>query len=92
MLAAIAVTGAYAWANYLHLKHYLLVPFLVAGILAGVALDGVASAIAGAVAPDRRRVAGGAVVVAGGARRRDGPRQPRPPGPQRGPVRRGLRR
>lgn len=45
LLIAIAVTGVYAWANYLHLEHYLLVPFLVAGILAGVALDWAADAI-----------------------------------------------
>ena len=67
LLAAIAVTGAYAWANYLHLEHYLLVPFLVAGILAGVALDGVASAMASVLAPERRRLAAGGVVAAGAA-------------------------
>ncbi len=43
LLVAIALTGAYAWANYLHLEHYLLVPFLMTGILAGVALDGAAN-------------------------------------------------
>lgn len=42
VLAAIGVTGAYIWANYLRLEHYLLVPWLVTGILAGVALDAVA--------------------------------------------------
>jgi hypothetical protein len=38
-LAAILVTGTYVWANYLRLEHYLLVPWLVLGILAGIALD-----------------------------------------------------
>ncbi len=65
MLAGIGVTGVYAWANYLHLEHYLLVPFLVAGILAGVALDGAARLVAGRL-PDRRRaVPAGVLAIAG---------------------------
>jgi hypothetical protein len=39
VLALIVLTGLYVWANYLELEHYLLVPWLVTGILAGVALD-----------------------------------------------------
>ena len=65
LLVAIALTGAYAWANYLHLEHYLLVPFLMTGILAGVALDGVANVLAPLVAAPRRVAVGNAVAVAG---------------------------
>ncbi len=65
MLVLIGVTGVYAWANYLHLEHYLLVPFLVAGILAGVALDGLATAIASFLPAPRRGLPGPAVALAG---------------------------
>jgi hypothetical protein len=65
LLVAIALTGAYAWANYLHLEHYLLVPFLVSGILAGVALDGAANAVAGALPADRRNLPGAAFAIVG---------------------------
>jgi hypothetical protein len=65
MLAAIAVTGVYAWANYLHLEHYLLVPFLVAGILAGVALDGAASVLAARLPRERRALPAIAIAGAG---------------------------
>lgn len=44
-LAAILVTGVYLWANYLRLEHYLLVPWLVIGIGAAVALETIAQAI-----------------------------------------------
>jgi hypothetical protein len=37
--------GVYIWANYLHLEHYLLVPWLVIGIGASVALERAASAL-----------------------------------------------
>ncbi len=40
------LTGVYIWANYLHLEHYLLVPWLVVGIGAAVALQGIADALA----------------------------------------------
>jgi hypothetical protein len=65
MLAAIAITGAYAWANYLRLEHYLLVPFLVAGILAGVALDGAANLLSRPLPAERRWMPASALAVAG---------------------------
>jgi hypothetical protein len=52
--AAILITGSYLWANYLRLEHYLLVPWLVLGIGAAVALEAVAR---GFVAVARRWVA-----------------------------------
>ena len=58
------IAGIDVWANYLHLEHYLLVPFLLLGIGVGVALDagvnGVTRVLAG------RRVDRAAVIVAGG--------------------------
>jgi transmembrane protein TMEM260 (protein O-mannosyltransferase) len=45
MSAAILVMGCYLWANYLRLEHYLLVPWLLLGIGAAVALETVARAI-----------------------------------------------
>jgi hypothetical protein len=66
MLVLIGVTGVYAWANYLHLEHYLLVPFLVAGILAGVALDGAANAIGSVLPVGRRQLPGPAIAIAAG--------------------------
>jgi len=65
LLVAIGITGVYAWANYLHLEHYLLVAFLVAGILAGVALDGAANGLAMLLPAIRKTVAGNAMAVAG---------------------------
>ena len=44
---AFLVTGIYIWANYLQLEHYLLVPWLVLGIGAAVALEGSPSAATG---------------------------------------------
>ncbi len=55
-LVAILVTGLYVWANYLELPHYLIVPWLVVGILAGVALDTVARLVSRAI-PERWRLA-----------------------------------
>ena len=46
LCAAFLLTGVYIWANYLHLEHYLLVPWLVLGIGTTVALQGVAHAAA----------------------------------------------
>ncbi len=40
--AAMLLTGAYIWANYLRLEHYLLVPWLLLGIGAAVALEEIA--------------------------------------------------
>jgi hypothetical protein len=65
MLGLIGVTGAYAWANYLHLEHYLLVPFLVSGVLAGVALDAAASWIGSVLPASRRPFAETGVAFAG---------------------------
>jgi hypothetical protein len=45
MCAAILVLGLYVWANYLELEHYLLVPWLVLGIGAAVALDAIADGL-----------------------------------------------
>jgi hypothetical protein len=45
--AAILVIGAYLWANYLRLEHYLLVPWLMLGIGAAVALESAAQALDG---------------------------------------------
>jgi hypothetical protein len=44
-LGGIVLTGTYVWANYLELEHYLLVPWLLIGILAGVALEAGAGAV-----------------------------------------------
>ncbi len=66
VLVAIIVTGVYVWANYLRLEHYLLVPWLVIGILAGVALDGLANALVRAL-PARLAAAPGAITAAGAA-------------------------
>lgn len=66
-LVAIALTGFYVWANYLRLEHYLLVPWLVCGILAGVALDRGAQAVARALPARWSMVPAGVAGVAGGA-------------------------
>ncbi len=44
-LVAILVTTFYIWANYLRLEHYLLVPWLIMAIGAGVGIEAVAGAI-----------------------------------------------
>jgi hypothetical protein len=46
MSIAILVLGLYVWANYLELEHYLLVPWLIIGIGAAVALDAIADGLA----------------------------------------------
>jgi len=63
LCGAFLLTGVYIWANYLHLEHYLLVPWLVLGIGAIVALQWVADAMtrwAGRFTP----IEGGAIVGA----------------------------
>ena len=53
-----AVAGIDVWANYLHLEHYLLVPWLLLGIGVAVALDAGATASRACspdAAGDRRR-------------------------------------
>jgi hypothetical protein len=66
-LAAIQVTGLYVWANYLRLEHYLLVPWLVLGILAGVALDTAANLLGRATAGHLRGAHVAAAVAVGAA-------------------------
>ncbi len=69
----ILVTGAYIWASYLRLEHYLLVPWLVLAIGVGVALDTVAELLERFVATLRARVGfpivglGGPIVALAGA-------------------------
>jgi hypothetical protein len=67
--AGIVLTGAYIWANYLRLEHYLLVPWLVLGIGATVALEAIAAALSAVIrrlAPGEAsasRAIGGAIAV-----------------------------
>ncbi|MGZ8438509.1 MAG: protein O-mannosyl-transferase family, partial [Candidatus Limnocylindrales bacterium] len=61
---AFLLTGVYIWANYLHLEHYLLVPWLTLGIGSIVALQAAADAVA-RWGPAMRGV-GGRVPVDGG--------------------------
>lgn len=62
--AAALLVGIHIWANYLRLEHYLLVPWLLLGIGAAVALEGIARQ-AGAGLPLRiRRAAGPAIALA----------------------------
>lgn len=63
-LIGILVAGADVWANYLELEHYLLVPFLVLGLGAAVAVEAVART-AGDRLPSAARASAGPVVVAG---------------------------
>ncbi len=50
MCLGITVTAAYIWANYLELEHYLLVPWLVLGLGATVALEWLAHGLAAGLA------------------------------------------
>ncbi len=70
--AGILVSGAYVWANYLRLEHYLLVPWLVLGIGTAAALEAIARGVTrlgarraalAADAAERRRVAGTGVAL-----------------------------
>ena len=65
LCVAILVSGAYVWANYLRLEHYLLVPWLVLGIGATVALEGIAVAASAGVRRVDRRPRGRAAAVDG---------------------------
>ena len=47
---AALIAGIDVWANYLHLEHYLLVPWLLLGIGVAVALDTVATLLIGVLA------------------------------------------
>jgi uncharacterized membrane protein (DUF485 family) len=65
LCASFLLTGVYIWANYLHLEHYLLVPWLAIGIGTAVALETIAEAL------DRRgrrvvRTSTGTSIDAGG--------------------------
>jgi Protein of unknown function (DUF2723) len=60
MCAGILLTNLYVWATYLRLEHYLLVPWLVLTLGAGVALEAVARAL------ERRVGSGGRPVGIGG--------------------------
>jgi hypothetical protein len=66
VLVAIIFTGCYIWANYLHLEHYLLVPWLCIGILAGVGLDGLADLVAGQLPEHVEHVPGIVAAIGGG--------------------------
>ena len=63
--AAILVTHAYLWANYLRLEHYLLVAWLILAITAAVGLESLAGAVQARSARIGRRDAAALVGVAG---------------------------
>jgi hypothetical protein len=50
MCLGVGATAVYIWANYLHLEHYLLVPFLLLGIGSAVALESAVRALGWLVA------------------------------------------
>jgi Protein O-mannosyl-transferase TMEM260-like len=60
---AILLCHVYVWANYLELEHYLLVPWLLLAIGAGVAVDAIARTVGELLpGPAARR---GAIAIAG---------------------------
>jgi hypothetical protein len=65
---AILLTGIFVWATYLQLEHYLLVPWVIVAIGAGVALDAIANGLARIwrrlVPPRGRSLEAGAIVGA----------------------------
>jgi hypothetical protein len=61
------LVGIDVWANYQRLEHYLLVPWLLLGIGAAVALEGSARALEAALPRRVDRVAGHAVALAAAA-------------------------
>lgn len=63
-LAGILLAGADVWANYQRLEHYLLVPFLVLGLGAAVALEGLARSASNALPGATGRAAGRAGTAA----------------------------
>jgi hypothetical protein len=68
MSIAILVLGLYVWANYLELEHYLLVPWLILGIGAAVALDAIADGLAvGLSIAGIERASSAGVGIPGGA-------------------------
>ena len=54
-VVATLITGGFVWATYQRLEHYLLVPFLLIAIGAGVALDASANGLVALVRRTRRR-------------------------------------
>jgi len=68
MSIAILVLGLYVWANYLELEHYLLVPWLILGIGAAVALNAIADGLAAglSIAGFGRAGSAGVGIAAGG--------------------------
>lgn len=64
---AILVTNVYIWANYLQLEHYLLVPWLLLGLGAGIAVESAARLLDGTIDRSVGRSAGRAVGRALGA-------------------------
>ncbi len=65
-LVGILLAGADVWANYLELEHYLLVPFLVLGIGAAVAIEA-AARIGGDKLPGAAGRAAAPLAIAGAA-------------------------
>ncbi len=63
VLIATILTGAYVWANYLRLEHYLLVPWLAMGILVGLAIDELGDLVAGWLTEGLRPIPGAAVAL-----------------------------
>ena len=61
------LAGIYVWANYLKLEHYLLVPWLLLGIGAAVALEGAARAAGAHLPRPADTIAGPAVAIAAAA-------------------------
>jgi hypothetical protein len=61
--AGILLSHLYVWANYLELEHYLLVPWLLLAIGAGVAVDAIAHAVAELL--PRPRARRGAIAMTG---------------------------
>ena len=57
------LAGIYAWANYLRLDHYLLVPWLLLGLGTAVALEGAARAAAERLPGRAGRAAGPATAI-----------------------------
>jgi hypothetical protein len=65
MCVAILVTHLYVWSTYLRLEHYLLVPWLMIGIGAAVAVDAVSRALGARLSWPGQR--GADIAVAGAA-------------------------
>ena len=62
--AGALLAGIYAWANYLRLDHYLLVPWLLLGIGTAVTLEGAARAAGERLPGGAGRAAGPATAIA----------------------------